>query len=85
MGKQVRSPPQQTDAGRLLLPLGILYHYLQSFVGFGESGTLLDEIKIVKAIIRQTQLCDKLERSVHLRFAPRNGIVADQPGQIPRR
>src|SRR5690606_24575327 len=67
----------------LLLLQGVIGYKIESFPGFGQRGTLIDEIHIVKTIIRNTEFGDKFEGGIHLMEGAFFGCWAFIPGHGP--
>jgi hypothetical protein len=79
MTEQVGRAPQQFNAGSFLFRFGIFNNRFQPFCRFSEGAALFNEIKVVKAVVRRSDLGDELERGIHLVFRAGVGIGTGKP------
>ena len=85
VGEQVGGPPEQADAGPLLVAGGIVRQRVEVRTERREARAFRGDVPIVEAVVRDAELREELERDGHLRPRRRHLVaLAVEPGPVHR-
>src|SRR5690606_3073291 len=79
--EKISRSPQQLDSRGLLFCLSVFYQGCQSLFVFYDIISIIHDIYVVEAIIRQTNFSEKLERRIHFIFRTLNHVITLIPGK----
>src|SRR5690606_7133399 len=84
IGEQVSSTPKQFYARSLLLLLSVFNDGLQTLRGFSAGITLVNQVYIVEAVVRNTQFGDEFKCGVHFFTGASDRVSSASPWELER-